>query len=172
MALRNTSTGILEISSCIRSANPSVKYAWHCTKCKQHQGKKLCYIVSSTFPHTYSTHNFTPALQFSPLYYSRKLFPWSLVFTPSLQFNSIHHFISCRGWQNCEWMTQSQWKLGQLWLKTWGISTCVRYFHSLRHFELTSIRHGVCQRLDDCDGWRSDILHQDWNFMWQKHYRN
>jgi len=27
MALRNTSTGILEISSCIRSANPSVKYA-------------------------------------------------------------------------------------------------------------------------------------------------
>jgi len=30
MALRNTSTGILEISSCIRSANPSVIYAWHC----------------------------------------------------------------------------------------------------------------------------------------------
>ena len=30
MALCNTSTGILEISSCIRSENPSVKYAWHC----------------------------------------------------------------------------------------------------------------------------------------------
>ena len=30
IALRNTSTGILEISSCIRSANLSVKYAWHC----------------------------------------------------------------------------------------------------------------------------------------------
>jgi len=30
MALRNTSAGILEIASCIRSANPNVKYAWHC----------------------------------------------------------------------------------------------------------------------------------------------
>ena len=30
IALRNTSTGSLELSSCIRCANTSVKYAWHC----------------------------------------------------------------------------------------------------------------------------------------------
>ena len=30
IALCNTSTGILETSSCIHSVNPSVKYAWHC----------------------------------------------------------------------------------------------------------------------------------------------
>ena len=62
---------------------------------------------------------------------------------------------------------QSQWKLCQLQLKTWGSSTCVSYFLSVRCFELTSVRHGVCRRLWFCDGWRSKIVHQDWNFTWQ-----
>ena len=44
-------------------------------KSKQHHGKKVLYTVSSIFPHTYSNHTFTPALHFSPLYYSYKLFP-------------------------------------------------------------------------------------------------
>ena len=67
---------------------------------------------------------------------------------------------------------QSQWKLFQLQWKTWGRSTCVRHFPSIRRFELTSVRRGVCRRLWYCDGLRSKIVHQDWNFKWQKPYRN
>jgi len=67
---------------------------------------------------------------------------------------------------------QSQWKLCQLWLKTWGSGTCVCYFPIVCRFELTSVRHGVCRHLGYCDVWRSNIAHQDWNFTWQKSYRN
>jgi hypothetical protein len=69
-------------------------------------------------------------------------------------------------------MTQFQYQLRQLQSKTWGSCTCVPYFLSMRRFELTSVRHGVCRRLWYCDGWRSKIVHQDWNFTWQKNYRN
>ena len=83
------------------------------------------------------------------------------------------HFINnAQGGKTAQWMMQSQWKLRQLQLKTWGSSTCVRYFPSVRRFELTSVRHGVCRRLGYCDSWRSKIVPQDWNFMWQKPDRN
>ena len=44
------------------------------------------------FSHTYCTHTFTPGLHFSPLYYSYKLFQWSLVFPifSTLHFTSFH----------------------------------------------------------------------------------
>jgi hypothetical protein len=67
---------------------------------------------------------------------------------------------------------QSQWKLSKLQFKTWGSSTCVHYFPSICRFELMSVRHGVCRHLGYCDGWRSKIIHQNWNFMWQKPFRN
>jgi len=71
-------------------------------------------------------------------------------------YKHIGHFInSAQGGKTAEWMMQSQWKLCQLQLKTWGSSTCVLYFPSVRRFELTSVRHGVCRRLGYCDGWRS-----------------
>jgi len=48
------------------------------------------------------------------------------------------HFINnAQGRKIAEWMKQLQWKLFQLQWKTWGRSTCVRYFPSVRHFELT-----------------------------------
>jgi hypothetical protein len=34
---------------------------------------------------------------------------------------------------------------------TWGSSTCLRYFPSVRRFELTSVGFGVCRRLGYCD---------------------
>jgi hypothetical protein len=64
-------------------------------------------------------------------------------------------------------MVKSQWKLCQLQLKTSGSSTCVRYFPSVRSFELTSVRHGVYRRLGYCDALSSKIVHQRWNFTWQ-----
>ena len=67
---------------------------------------------------------------------------------------------------------QSQWKLCHLQLKTWGSSTCVRYFPSVHRFELMSVRHGVCRFLGYCDGWRSKIVHQAWNFTWRNPHRN
>jgi hypothetical protein len=33
-----------------------------------------------------------------------------------------------------------------------GSNMCVHYFTSLRHFELTSVRHGICRCLGYCDG--------------------
>jgi hypothetical protein len=83
------------------------------------------------------------------------------------------HFINnAQGGKTAEWMMQSRWKLCQLQLKTWGSSMCVHYFLSVRCFKLTSIRQGICRRLRYCDGWRSKIVHQDWNFTWQKPNRN
>ena len=72
------------------------------------------------------------------------------------------HFINnAQGGKTAEWMMQSQWKLFQLQLNNWGSSTCVHYFPSVRRFELTSVRHGVCRRLGYCDGWKSKIILQD-----------
>ena len=83
------------------------------------------------------------------------------------------HFIhNAEVGKTAEWMMQSQWKLRQLQLKTWGSSTCVRYFPSVRSFELTSVRLVVCRRLGYCDGWKSKILHLNWNFTLRKSYRN
>jgi len=85
----------------------------------------------------------------------------------------IGHFINnAPGDKTAEWMMQSQWKLRQLQLKTWGSNTCVRYFPSVHHFELMSVSHGICRRLRYNDSWRSKIVDQDWNFTWQKPYRN
>jgi len=47
------------------------------------------------------------------------------------------HFINnAQVGKTAEWMMQSQWKLCQLQLQTWGSSTCVHYFPSLHRFEL------------------------------------
>jgi hypothetical protein len=83
------------------------------------------------------------------------------------------HFINnAQGGKTAEWMKEFHWKLCQLQLKTWGSSTSVRYFPSVCPFELTSVRQGFCRRLGYCDSWRSKIVHQDWNFTWQKPDRN
>ena len=73
----------------------------------------------------------------------------------------MRHFINnAQGGKTAKWMMQSQWKLCQLQLNTWGSSMCVCYFPSVRRFELTSVRHGVCRRHGYCDVWRSKIIHQ------------
>jgi len=75
-------------------------------------------------------------------------------FFPFLHRYMGHFINNAQVGKTAEWIMQSQWKLCQLQLKTWGSTTCVRYFPNVRHFELTSVRHGVCRRLGYCDGWR------------------
>jgi len=83
------------------------------------------------------------------------------------------HFIkNAQGGKTGEWMMQSQWKLWHLNLKTWRSSMSVHYFPTVNHFELTSVRLGVCRLIGYCDGLRSKIVHQYWNFTWQKPYMN
>jgi hypothetical protein len=54
-------------------------------------GKKVLYIVSNIFAHTYCTHAFTLELHFSPLYYPYIPFPLRAAFTPSLHCTSLHY---------------------------------------------------------------------------------
>ena len=61
----------------------------HVEKVNNTKVRKYCIQFLAFFPHTYCTHAFTPALHFSPLYYSYKLFPWSLPYT-ALHFTSLH----------------------------------------------------------------------------------
>jgi len=103
----------------------------------------------------------------------RAIYPYSTMFSVCVSRIYMGHCINnAQVGKTAEWMMQFQWKLWHLQKKTWGSSTCVRYFPSKRRFELTSVRHVVCRRLGYCDGWRSKIAHQDWNFTWQKPYRN
>jgi hypothetical protein len=49
-----------------------------------------------------------------------------------MKYTYMDHFTdNAQGGKNAEWMMQSQWKLRQLKLKTWGSSTFVLYFPSL-----------------------------------------
>jgi len=46
----------------------------------------------------------------------------------------VHFINNAQGGKTAKWMMQFQWKLGQLQLKTWGSSACIRYFPGLRFF--------------------------------------
>jgi hypothetical protein len=81
------------------------------------------------------------------------------------------HFINnSQGDKTAEWMMQSQWKLFQLQSKTWGSSTCVPYFlvYAVLNWRVLDMAYAGASGTVTVDDQRSYVLHQDWNFTWQK----